>query len=410
MVRDLMPTTSLRGTMSLSMLVPIALSLGQSGCGNERSRPGEDSQSNQSALPDFQLGSKGETPVQWTAVVNSCDYSAAEMAQGVAVDRDRNVYIAGPCPSIESELIKLSPNGAKLWHKTVPGLASLRSMTIDSDQRLVVVGESARYGGGTKPPYEGQSSDGLVIKFDTDGSVNSTWHYSIPGTYQTITEVEPGVDGSIYTAVIGKPTNGRTYTTRIIRWLRDGSIAAESAPHQPTYYGAGCSVAAGNDSVATNCPGYLTKLDPRTLAEVWHTSEIIQNYPATFYNIKILAEGDIALLLHSYVVFSGEGTEVSTAKLGDDNDPTHHYSAHNFTVDARQNIYVTGAFWRDNGGADLWTAKFTNQGTLVWQDIMGHTGKYRDGGIAIAIDDTSVYVAGTTYTRNLDKIALKYRQ
>jgi hypothetical protein len=102
--------------------------------------------------------------IQW---VKAWGGAGTEIAHGIALDTDGNVYLVGRTGSygagnLDVFLLKYDTNGNLLWHKTWGGTMSDigYGIALDADGFIYVTGETRSFGAGL--------SDALLLKYDPD--------------------------------------------------------------------------------------------------------------------------------------------------------------------------------------------------------------------------------------------------
>lgn len=265
------------------------------------------------------------------------------------------------------------------------------AITNDGSGNIYVTGEFT--GTGTFAPNVSLTSGGNVdfflVKYDTagnaiwgkkgggtltdrgygvvvgkDGNPVVTGHYYGTSTFDTVSVTSSGnLDAFIakYNAADGK-----------LLWLREGKSVSQTSPRALTVDAQGNYIAVGYFGAAT---GLTAAFDNITLTT---------NGLRDIYIVKYNADGAIQW-----------GVNAGGIGAGDE--------AKDVTCDAAGNIYVTGVFLDSanfgntkvvgNGGSDMFVAKFTSAGNLVWVKTAG--GKKEDEGNGIALDASgNVYVSG----------------
>ncbi|MHA1359647.1 MAG: SBBP repeat-containing protein, partial [Candidatus Helarchaeota archaeon] len=121
--------------------------------------------------------------------------SGDDRFEGVALDSNGFIYTSGSTGTSSNDgmLLKYAPNGTQLWIQTWGGGSSdgFNAIAISSNDSIYLAGYTNSYAIG--------GSDGLLIKYDTDGNLlwNRTWGGGGDEYYRGLVV---GSNGSIYTA------------------------------------------------------------------------------------------------------------------------------------------------------------------------------------------------------------------
>jgi hypothetical protein len=205
---------------------------------------------------------------------------------------------------------------------------------------------------------------GYGVVVGLDGNPVVTGHYYGASTFDTVTVTSSGnLDAFIakYNAADGK-----------LLWLKEGKSVSQTSPRAIT------ADAQGNYIVG----GY------------YGTSTALT---ATFDNITLTSAGQRDIYI---VKYNKDGVIQWGVSAG---GPASGEEVKDITCDPAGNIYVTGIFTDTSafgsttlygrGGADIFVAKYSPAGNLVWAKSIG--GKKEDEGSAIALDASgNIYVGG----------------
>lgn len=278
------------------------------------------------------LSSNGE--LLWHTFMGS---GTSDNGSAIAVDRDRNVYIAGDsntpwgtpilphagAAQVDAFAAKLDSNGVRQWH-TFLGTTFWdegRAVAVDANGDVYVAGGSSiTWGAPINPHAGGGQPDAFVAKLNSSG--NLLWHTFLGGT-----------GGEDYSNAVAVDGSGNVY-------VAGPSGASWGTPVNPH---------AGSWDV------FAAKL---------HSSGLLQWN--TFLGSAGFDDGKAIAVDEAGVVYvTGE----SYAAWG---APAYPYA----------------------GGHDAFAAKLDTNGALQWHTFLGSAAD--DSGNAIAVDGSFVYVAGTS--------------
>jgi len=287
------------------------------------------------------------------------DANLAESGQGIAVDPDNNVLVAGyVINDLENPDIfvrKYDPDGTELWTQIVDGDAAgddrAYGIASDADGNVWVVGDN----------YVADNDlDMWIAKFDGAGTL--LWSFLVPGPFsETDTALDVAVDEGGNGAVVGFSRAAMNdYDIWVGRYDPDG-----------------------NELWTDLVPG--AGVDDRAMGV---TIDADGNIVAIGYVMGQGGKTDVWLRK-----YDPDGTEIWTQlwdSLGGGNDHGHDVAA---SPDGF--LAVTG--YTPGGGAnlDVWIARMTGEGEIVWFQTYGSPNLRDDHGNGIAIDSQgNIVVAG----------------
>lgn len=280
---------------------------------------------------------------------------------GGAVDIGGAIF-TGTGTGSDAFVARIASDGSTVWITTFHGPAagdnSVDGIAVTPSSDIVVTGKTTTVGGGP---------DIWVQMLDISGNPTSQYYVITPGGKDSGLAVAVDAAGSIYvTGYLASPSG--------IPDLWVGKFL----PTTPAL---------------TPAPGWPASLTINTSALPG----------ATAYGTGIAVEPDGSLVI-SGVMTSAEGTsDIYVAKLangstifadgtilwartidgGEQDDDT----AQAVAVDGSGSIYVTGAVDRMGGGfQDLWVAKFSPDGTTLWESTLDGPGHEADAGLGIAVN------------------------
>lgn len=422
--------------MDLRMLKPVIY---QQVAGNRRSIEGRFSIRNQTV--GFEIGAYDPNlPLVIDPVIDYSTYfggSGTDIGYGIAVDRNRNVYIAGQTSSLnfptknpvqnvrdganDAFVTKLSADGSMVLFSTYLGGRNsgdrASGIAVDKAGNVYVTGETNSLNfplvNPAQPIYRG-NVDAFVVKLSIDGNVllySTTWG----GTLQ---DVAYGIALDRFdNAYITGRTDSTNFPTKnplqaSLKGVRDvfvSKFSPDGASIYSTYLGGELSPTVGRDEEA----GYGIAVDAmaNTYITGFTTSPgfpVVGAVQPTFAGVE---DAFVAKL-------NAAGSElVYSTFLGGDRAE----EARAIAVDSLGNAYVTGytfslnfptvnALQRNYGGSvDAFVTKYNATGSaLIYSTFLGGNGSENTGLIAditpvggIAVDNFgNAYVTGKTESSN----------
>jgi sugar lactone lactonase YvrE len=360
-----------------------------------------------------------------------------EYGRGIAVDSDGNVYVTGYCRSStltlysENEsttktlansgdhdvfIAKYSTDGNVLWAARIGGTIYEYGygIAVDSDGNVYVVGvyySNPIYlydkdGVARKSLANSGNSDVYIAKYSTDGNV--TWATRIGGTsYNSGYSIAVDSDGNVYVTGYYRSNpvylyneNGTTGTTLATSGSNDAYIAKYSTVGNLTW--------ATKIGGTTSDIGYGIAVDSD--GNVYVTGHY-QSSTLTLYDKDGTTSGITLANSGSHDVFiakySTVGNAIWAARIGG----TSSDIASGIAVDSDGNVYVMGSYdsstltlydkdgttsgttLANSGRRDIYIAKYSTDGNVLWAArIGGSDNEYVNG---IAVDSGgNVYVTG----------------
>jgi hypothetical protein len=330
--------------------------------------------------------------------------SESDYANGLAFDANGNIYVVGDSYAAwqgsslpvhayagggDAFAAKLDPSGALIWTTFLgqSGYDSGSAIALDASGNIFIVGMSEDTWEGTSPPLRDYTAgrDVFVAKLSPNGELIWNTFLGGNGTDQGFGIAVAG-DGNIY--VSGNGTSAWQGTTTPRRGYGSGwdAFAAKLDPSGVllwnTFLGGdghdegNALTLYGNDSIYVAGDSDVT----------WQgSSSPLRAYTAGYdsFVAKLNANGDL-----TWNAFLGGG--------GDD-------YGNSITVDGEGNVYMVGLStdaWQGTSQpirgysavGDGFVAKLSPAGALTWNTFLGGSGY--DAGTAIAVDASSIYVAG----------------
>jgi len=300
--------------------------------------------------------------VEWTRTHNGPG-SLADMGQGIAVDRNGNVYVTGyeyhsPAESYNIWFRKYNSNGGEVWTKTYNGASN---------------GADCGYG----------------IAVDDSGNVYVAGYETVTGVWGNIWVRKCDPDGEeIWTKTHNGPDNGTD---------RGYAIAVDASGN--------VYVTGYEDRGAPNEDDIWVRKYNSSGGEVW-TRTHNGSGDDDDEGAGIAVDGMGCVYVTGSEVATGEGRNIWVRKY-DSNGGTIWTRTHNgaenledrgygIAVDGSGNVFVTGferatAIESDN----IWVRKYDSDGNVVWTKTYNGLANGFDEGHGIALDGSgNVHVAG----------------
>jgi hypothetical protein len=317
--------------------------------------------------------------IVWTTQLGT---TMADVAYGVAVDSNNNVYItgytrddldgSGNAGGNDAFLAKYDSAGTIVWTKQLgtSGSDIASGVAIDSSNNVYITGNTLGDLGGSG---NAGGADAFLAKYDSAGNI--VWTKQL----RTI-----GNDKAQGVAV---DSNNNVYITGYTSGDLGGSGNA----------GVFDAFLAKYDSAGTIV---WTKQLGSTKSEIAYMVAIDSNnnvYITGYTSGDLGGSGNAGFHDAFLVKYDSAGTIVWTKQLG----ITTYDATNSVAVDSNNNVYITGYTQGDlggsgnAGGADAFLAKYDSAGTIVWTKQLGTTTS--DAARGVAIDsNNNVYITGST--------------
>lgn len=312
----------------------------------------------------------------WTKQLGTVNFEAGA---AVAVDSAGNIFTAGYTQSSldgntsaggwDIFLTKWNAGGTKLWTEQwgTTGNDFGRSVVIDSGGNIYVAGE-------TNGALDGNTNSGGNDIFITKWNANGTKAWT----------KQWGTASDDFGTSIAVDSAGNLFVTGYTYGSLDGNISAGGIDIFITKWNAG-GTKAWTKQIGTSLPdeGYSVAVD--SAGSVYVGGVISGSLGADLFLGK----------------WNTDGSSAWTKQWGSESNDT----GCSIAVDSAGNIFFAGytdGVFEDNlsaGGRDIFLSKWNADGTSAWTRQWG-TGT-NDSGAAVALDITSVFVAGGT-TGSLD--------
>ncbi len=319
--------------------------------------------------------------LDWTRLLGSTSSDiASDIANGVAIDSNNNVYITGQTGGSldgtnaggnDAFLAKYDSTGTRVWTRQLGSTGSdiAFSVAIDSNNNVYITGQTR----GNLDGINAGSNDAFLAKYDSTGS--KVWTKQLGST---------SFDSARGVAI---DSNNNVYITGYTAGNLDGINAGSDDAFLAKYDSTG-------SKVWTKQLG-STDSDVATSVAIDSNNNVyITGY--TFYSLDgNTTAGETDAFLTKY---DSTGTRLWTRQLG-----TNDYDlAYSVAIDSNNNVYITGYTVgnldgnTNAGDRDAFLAKYDSTGSKVWTRQLGSTRDDQVFGVAID-SNNNVYITGYTY-------------
>jgi uncharacterized delta-60 repeat protein len=268
--------------------------------------------------------------LQW-AVTYQGSGATDDIAVGLAVDASGNVYVAGynynPLTGNDFILVKYNSNGTQQWMRKVNGASNDDdipvAITIDNLQNIYITGSTYNYE---------TFIDYLTVKFDSTGLAIWTVTYD-DGLYDEDIPVSINLDNFNNIYVTGS-TYGDTsdLDIAVVKYNPTGKLIQVSKYNSPF----------NSDDI----PVAVKVAGGGTIYVTGYTDGFYSWYD--YLTLKFNSNGSLAW---------------SAIENGDANNDDMPVAV---TLDASENVYVTGSQTQSNGFIQINTIKYSNSGVKQW--------------------------------------------
>jgi uncharacterized delta-60 repeat protein len=278
------------------------------------------------------------------------DSGAAELAQGLAIDNENNIYVCGYRVSNQADLalIKYDSRGNLIWNTTWGGsFADVgRDVAVDSKGDIYVCGDTQSFGEG--------KNDLVLIKFASNGTKlwNITWG-SEDNEWGDGIAVDYADDIYVCTQSNGSVSKSPDFT--VIKYSSNGTQLWNTTWHGKY-----------ND----------------------HPYDILVDSNKDIFVCGINSPKGVMEYDAVLVKFSSNGTHLWNTCW----DASFFDSAYAIAMDSKKNIYLGGKTWEDSL-FKIAVLKYDPNGTKLWNTTWGYHGENSGYGIAVDSAD-NIYLCG----------------
>ncbi|MGK7915749.1 MAG: SBBP repeat-containing protein, partial [Prochloraceae cyanobacterium] len=350
-----------------------------------------------------------------------------DFSQGVAVDSNSNVFIAGSTEgslgdtnlgSSDTWIAKYDSQGNLLWNRQLgtPDLDRFQGLATDLNGDVYLSGSTLRTIEGTFTI----DSDAWVAKYDSQG--NLLWNQQLASSgSESPTGVATDSEGNLYISGSTRGTPGEGGSSAwLIKYDSQGNLlsnqqleasgsevsAGIAIDNSGNLYLSGVtdSTSGGSDSDAWiakyNADGNLLWDRQLGSSEYDYSQAVATDSNGNVYlsgGTNGAIEGGNAGLNDAWVAkYDPEGNLLWTKQIG----TVGNDSAEAVTTDLEGNVYISGltngTIGEVNAGdSDAWVAKYDPDGNLLWTEQFGSP--ERDDSLGVALDsNNALYLSGST--------------
>jgi hypothetical protein len=279
-------------------------------------------------------------------------------------------------------VLKLNENGNIIWQKSLGGTSSESGYSIKktTDGGFIIAGSTSSFNGDVTGNHGG--GDSWVIKLDSVGTI--VWQKALGGNDLDFSDdIEQTADGGYIIAASSYSNNGDATVNKglsdywIVKLNSSGTII-----WQKSYGGSGSERAY---SVKQTLDGGYVIAGSSTSTD----GDIIGNHGSNdAWIIKLNAIGNLVW----QISLGGSGVD-SARNIYQTSDGSFIVSAYSDSTDGN----LTGNL----GSKDVWIAKLSSSGTIIWQKTYGGTSSDEAFDIKLTSDGYQVF-AGNSSSNDLD--------
>ncbi|MEH0020896.1 MAG: hypothetical protein V6Z89_14670 [Desulfobacter sp.] len=341
--------------------------------------------------------------------VSIIEGSYEDVFSAVTIDISGNVYAAGhegASPVGDALLAKFAPDGTRIWQKKLGGSGHdvFFGVCVDLSGYIYAAG------------YENSSAAGiteaLLAKYTPEGHL--VWQKKLGGNGDDYFRAVATDDSdNIYVAGHERASTGN-HKALLAKFRANGTLAWQTELGGDSYEifyavavdNSGYVYAAGHETISTsNYDAFLAKftsegslLWQRSLSDIG-TETFLALAPDSLGNIYSAGYGNNSYGKNNCLLakFTPDGALDWQRKIEEDSSGRFWGVA----VDGNDNAYVAGYESQSAGNSEAFLARFSTDGTLVWQKKLG--GSNDDEFRAVATD-----VSGNVYAVGFELIAPNY--
>jgi Secretion system C-terminal sorting domain len=331
-------------------------------------------------------------------------------------DAAGNVYTGGATKNgmgnYDVILVKTSPTGAILWTKVYAGLGNgddaLVNFVIDASLNVFVVG--------TVYTSAINKNDIVTIKYNSAGVQQWIQTYNAPANGTDVgADIVIG-NNNIYVTGGVQTTNGysdfatiKYNSAGVFQWVRTyDSVGLFDGAQKITYVNTGIgeiTVAGGAQQALTTWKYAARKYDANGVV----LSTVVSGGSASGVDEVHDITKDVAgnIYLTGSIVNIGTGNDMYTVKLSAtdlsilwtaiyNSSGSQTDKSNSVTVDASNNVYITGYSQHATQGKNYTTIKYNSSGVQQWIQTYNGEANGDDEAAALLFDNNFVYVTGTS--------------
>lgn len=347
--------------------------------------------------------------------------NSEDIANDIAIDNAGNIYVTGNSSNNDISLyttVKYNPSGQQQWVSYYGSSAYfsgfVNAIGLDNNSNVYITG---------------QSNDRIMtIKYSSTGTQLWARAYVEAGIDSIGFSTGLIVDGSGYIYVIG--TFGDIGDMILIKYSPSGNIIwakkhngtnnNEDVSYSIALDGKGYIYVAGKSAITINESEWVLLKYKDSGVLQWAKSHPSGEHPDGGPRVVCDQEGNpyLAGSKDTYTtnkdIFIAKYSRLGQLLWEVTCNGTSNYddNVSSLAVDAAGNIYATGSIYNTGSAADCFTVKYNPLGNLIWSSIYNGAENSNDAGRKVMLDNSeNLYVSGITHSYSnsgYDYLLLKY--
>ncbi len=319
----------------------------------------------------------GEMIIEWDYNLNVS--SSTDIADGVAIDSDNNIIVAGydrDPGNDQWRIMKFDQNKDLVWNKKFDFNPNYHDrahdVAVDSENNIIVVGY-----------YRNATSerDWMIMKLDSSGT--SIWNYTRDISNGVDRAYGVAVDSDNNITVVGHDQEPGNLQWRVIKLDKDKNLLWDKPFEISTSDDEAFDVAVDSENNIIVVGYYWNATSGRDLMimklgpfgnHVWNYTRGISSNDDRARGVAIDSDNNITVVGYYYnSSVSADGWMIM--KLNSSGNHVWNYTidpslssdiAYDVAIDSENNIIVVGYYWNATNGEDWMMMKLDSSGNSVW--------------------------------------------